>query len=180
MRCAGGRGALLAFGAFEKPDPVFRPTSSTLDPSTIDQSAEKSRGLMYKEIPSPRRRSQHSKDAYPLIGSSYTARSVPFPSGYSISGVTPTNTREQHVAISHASSSLNEEELGFADPLFSPPKRERETRHAPLVLRPASSGGPALQTLSLPPVKANLAVRRGVTVLSRLPLCPTKTVLSAH
>ena len=35
MRRAGGRGALLAFGAFEKPDPVFRPTSSAPDPQTF-------------------------------------------------------------------------------------------------------------------------------------------------
>ena len=67
---------------------------------------------------------------------------------------------------------LAEEEPGFADPPFSPLKRERETRRASLVLRPASSGGPAPQTLFPPSVKVNLAVRRGITVPSRLPPAP--------
>jgi len=40
------------------------------------------------------------------------------------------------------------------------------------MLRPASLGGPAPRTLFPPPVKVNLAVRRGITVPSRLPPAP--------
>jgi len=41
-----------------------------------------------------------------------------------------------------------------------------------LAFHPASLGDPALRTLSPPPVKVNLVVRRGITVPSRLlPLC---------
>jgi len=122
---------------------------------------------MPREVPSPRRRSNDAKDAYPPTG-----RSPPSPSGSSIGDATSTNTHEQNVVISHASSSPNEAEPGLAGPLFRHPRRERETRRVSLVLRPASSGGPALQTLSPPPVKVNLAVRRGTTVPSRLPPAP--------
>jgi len=133
-----------------------------LTPSTIDQSAKQSRGLRTRRSHT----SKHSKDAYPPIGSSQEPPTPP--PGYSISGVTSTNTSEQNVVISHAGSSPNEEEPRFADHLFSLSKRESETRHASLVLCPAS----ASQTLSPPPVKVNLAVRRGITVPSRLPPAP--------
>jgi len=99
-------------------------------------------------------------------------RSPPSPSGYSISGVTSTNSSEQNVVISHASSSPNEEEPRFADPLFRLPKRERETRRTCLVFRPTSLGHRALQTPSPLPAKVHLAAQRGITVPSRLPSAP--------
>jgi len=142
--------------------------SGILDPIDYRPVCQTVKWPMYKEIPSPRRRSKHSKDPYPPIGSLVFGRSPPSPSVYSNSGVTPTTTREHNVVISHASSPPTEEEPGFANPVFSPPKRERETRRASLVLRPAS----APQTLSPPPVQVNLAVRRGITVPSRLPPAP--------
>jgi hypothetical protein len=167
----------LSRGSIEVGTPVFSneglalcdlpsPTD-VLDPIDYRSVCLTVKSPMYKEIPSPRRRSNHSWGAY-----SPTAKSPPSPSENTISGISPTNSREQNVVISHASSSPNEKELGFADPLFSPPKRERETRRASLVFRPTSSGGPALQTLSPPPVKVNLAVRRGITLPNRLPPAP--------
>ena len=52
MRRAGGRGALLAFGAFETPGPVFRPTPSAPDPQTIQDARDtnKWRAAMNIEI----------------------------------------------------------------------------------------------------------------------------------
>jgi len=52
VRCTGGRGALLAFRAFEKPGPVFRPTPSAPDPQTIQDArdANKWRAAMNIEI----------------------------------------------------------------------------------------------------------------------------------
>ena len=140
-----------------------------IDYRSVCRSVKKS---ISKETPSLRRRSNHAKDAHPPIGSSVIARSPPSPLGYSINGAPPTNACQQNIVISHASGSPIEEEPGFEDPLFSPSKREREIRRASLVFRPASSGGPALQTLSPPPVKVNLAVRRGIPVPSRLPPAP--------
>jgi len=123
----------------------------------------------YKEIPSLRRRSKIQRmPTHPLAA----RRGPPPPSGYSISGVASKNTREQNVVFSHAGSSPNGEEPRFADPLFSLPTRERETRRACLVFHLTSAGGPALQILSPPPVKVNLAVQGGITVPSRLPPAP--------
>jgi len=52
VRRAGGRGALLVFGASEKPGPVFRPTPSAPDPQTIQDArdATKWRAAMNIEI----------------------------------------------------------------------------------------------------------------------------------
>ena len=143
-----------------------------LDPIDYRSVCRSVKRPMSKETPSLRRRSNHAKDAHPSIGGSVIARSPPSPLGYSINGASSTNSRQQNVVISHASGWPIEEEPGFEDPVFSPSKRERETRRASWVFRPASSGGPALQTLSPPPVKVNLAVRRGIPVPSRLPSAP--------
>ena len=127
---------------------------------------------MSKEIPSPGRRSNHTEEAYPPSGSSSITEGPLSPSGYSTNGVLSTNTREQNVVTSCAISSPNEEEPRFSKPLSSPPKRKRETRRASLVFRPASSGGPVPQSLSPPPVKARLALRRGTALPSRLAPAP--------
>ncbi len=127
-----------------------------------------------KEIPSPGRRSNHEKDAYTPIRSLSIAESPLSPSD-SINGVLSTNTREQNVETSYAISSPNEREPRFSKPLSSPPKRKREPRRASLVFRPASSGGPAPQSLSPPPVKVRLALRRGTALPSRLaPASPSR------
>ena len=125
-----------------------------------------------KEIPSPGRRSNHAEDAYTPTRNSSIAESPVSPSGYSTNGVLSTNTREQNVVTSYAINSPNEEEPIFSKHLSSPPKRKREPRRASLVFRPASSGGPDPQSLSPPPVKARLALRRGTALPSRLAPAP--------
>ena len=52
VRHAGGRGALRAFGVFEKPAPVFRPTPSAPGPQTIQDARDvnKWRATMNSEI----------------------------------------------------------------------------------------------------------------------------------
>jgi len=52
VRRAGGRGALLTFGEFERSDPVFRPTPSAPDPQTIQDArvATKWQAAMKMEI----------------------------------------------------------------------------------------------------------------------------------
>jgi len=67
---------------------------------------------------------------------------------------------------------LAEEEPGFADPPFSPLNGREIHARPPWCFPPASSGGPAPQTLFPPSVKVNLVVRRGITVPSRLPPAP--------
>ena len=125
--------------------------------------------LRSKEIPSPTRQSIHRNDISPPTGSSVFAL-FPHPSlEFSVNSISPTYTRRRSIVISHIASLLNEaEEPGCADPQSRPPTRERRVRPASLVLRPASSGGPALQSLSPPPIKVSLPARRGITLPRRL------------
>ena len=146
--------------------------TDVLDPIDYRTVCRTVRDPTSKEIPSPGRRSNHANDAYPPIRSLVIAGSPLSPSGYSINGVSSTNTCEQNVVASYAISLPNEEDPIFSDPLSTPPKRKRESRRTSLVFRPASSGGPAMQTLSPPPVKVSLALRRGIAPPSRLPPAP--------
>ena len=126
-----------------------------------------------KEIRSPKWSSDHESDASPPTGSSVIVACPPSPSQYSLNSSSSTYNYELKTATSHIIGSPRQEELGYSGSRFSPPKRERETRPISLVLRPASSSGPALQTLSPPPPRVCLAARRGTTLPSPLPPAPS-------
>ena len=145
-----------------------------MSPNDYRTACRSTTGLRFKGTPSPNGRLNHENNVYPPSGSPVTGEHPPSPSGYSVNGVWSTYGREQNVLISQAIGYLNEEEKPWcSSPQFGPPKRERERRPTSLVLRPASSGGPALQVLSPPPVRVSLAARRGTTVPSPLPRVPS-------
>ena len=132
-------------------------------------------GLRFQEILSPKGRLDHENNACRPGGSPVNGAYPPSPSVYSVNSASSTYGCEQNVDVSQTTGYLSEEEEPcFSGPEFGPPRREREPpRPTSLVLRPASSGGPALQTLSPPPVRVSLAARRGTALPSPLPPAPS-------
>ena len=128
---------------------------------------------MHNGMLSPKWHSDHEGDA-PIPARSSAIALPPSPAEHRVKDVSPINDGEQKVAVSQIVASPNEEE--DPGPHFNPWKRERETHLTSLMLRPASSGGPAPQILSPPPVKVSLAVRRGTNPPSRLPTTPSPRI----
>ena len=132
-----------------------------------------------EEPPSPRQSLNLKNDTNPPPGTlAYTTCSSS-PSEYSVENIS--DAREHDT--SKATGSRNQaEEPNRPVPKFSPPNVGTEMRRASLMLRPVSSGGPAPQVLSPPPVKAVVPVRRPVrrvvTVPRLLPPTPSPRIRS--
>jgi len=123
---------------------------STTDPSS-------------KGTPSPKRLLNREGDTYPPIGDLDFATRPLSLSECSVNTISSTDAREH--SISQTIGSRNEEEEPtYPVPQFNPPKHEREIRRTSLMLRRVSSGGPAPQVLSPPPIKVRFPARRGITV----------------
>ena len=122
---------------------------STADPSS-------------KEI-SPKRLLNHEADTYPSIGELAFLTRPRSPSACPVNDISSTDGREHNVTQA-IGSRTEEEEPSCPVPQINPPKNEREMRRVSLALRPVSSGGPAPQVLSPPPVKVRFRARRGAAL----------------